>query len=236
MHRIDTCAKVLLVAFSTSFCVAADHCSLKVVVRASNGLEPETVVAVRTSSGRIIEKENESGGVQFCGLGVKPVTVMVGGACNHVTIDNLELVWGEMRTVNVVYDPCQNRDGPPSTACEVLLFLHDESGGFIDGAEAQLSSPLAATYRTDSYGRLLMSFRFGTTIKGTLTKPGLGGSAFEYDCSVRNPTIEADVILRNLKRQRGSAGFRNAPIWVDGGCAGDFGQRGAPVAGDAGRE
>jgi hypothetical protein len=111
-----------------SSCLAAEGvCSLSVRVLAPDGRRPEASVSVREASGRVTDKEQEDGDVQFCDLGIAPVTVKVGGdgLCNQVTIHNVPISWDHPYRLTVTYDPeaCDehHRAPPPVPICEVLF-------------------------------------------------------------------------------------------------------------------
>lgn len=180
---------------------STDHCALLVVVRTSEDLEPETRVRVITSYGRTLERENEAGGVRFCELGSKPVTILVGNACNVVTINNVELVWGQTRRVRVIYDPCKRHDPPPSPTpgCEIVLFVWGNDGSPLPGAAVQIESPIEHDYTSDLFGRVLLTFRFGATIRGTVSKPGFRAEQLALDCTRQQPTIETEMKLLRVK-------------------------------------
>ena len=71
----------LLVQAASLQAVAADrsNCALTVRVLSQNGQDVEAPVTVEEKNGRVLEKEHSHGGVQFCDLGILPVTVKVGG-------------------------------------------------------------------------------------------------------------------------------------------------------------
>jgi hypothetical protein len=60
------------------FC-AQSYCSLKIQVLTPDGKSPAALVEVREENGRKIEKEQIPGhDLEFCDLGILPVTVVVG--------------------------------------------------------------------------------------------------------------------------------------------------------------
>src|SRR5438309_918902 len=91
---------------STAAC-ASDFCSLTVHVETPSGYAPTGVsVGVLESSGRTETLLTSQGEAKFCGLGIGPVTIEVGGRerCNPVSVRNVALSWGTERVLRVVYD------------------------------------------------------------------------------------------------------------------------------------
>src|ERR1700722_6017722 len=89
---------------------AADYCSLTVEVRTPDGKRPEANVTVLQHDGHELYQMAERGDARFCGLGLRPVTVKVGGdgTCNQVVVHDVPLYWEKEHHVKVVYDvmPC----------------------------------------------------------------------------------------------------------------------------------
>ncbi len=122
---------------------AKDYCSLRVRVLAPNGQRPLVLVTVYEKSGRKVEKrQGPSEDLQFCDLGIEPVTVVVGlKGCNQVVINDVPLSWQEPYTLKVIHDyvSCMREEGPPpKPVCEVLLRIArhrrkvDRQGDFED--------------------------------------------------------------------------------------------------------
>jgi hypothetical protein len=106
---------------------AQQYCSLSVNID-SQGQPVEAKVAVQESDGRTTEKMANFGSVQFCDLGIKPITISAGHpACNQAVVRNVGLHWGITIKVKMIYDrePCIV-DEPPVAACQMLFRFADE--------------------------------------------------------------------------------------------------------------
>ncbi len=176
----------------------ADFCSLRVVVTSSGGGEPDVPVIVELSSGRVIKKRYQSGGVEFCDLGIRPVKLVIGNECNEVTLSNVVLTWGELRTVRAIYDFCPVRERMPGTACEILLTARGESGEPLGGAKIHFTQPVPVTYTADKYGRILTGFGFGKRVEGEVSIDGHAPGVFAFRCTQEKPTIETEILLKRL--------------------------------------
>ena len=97
-------------------------------------------MSVKEQSGRVTEKEQEDDDVQFCDLGITPVTVTVGsaGLCNQVTIHNVPISRERPYHLLVTYDPeacyVYHRSPPPVPICEILFRVQDPQGNWIPGS------------------------------------------------------------------------------------------------------
>jgi hypothetical protein len=135
---------------------AQGYCSLSVTVVDTQGRTVEANVAVQESDGRTIEKMTNFGSLQFCDLGIKPVTISVGRpACNQAVVRNVGLRWGTTIKVNMMYDrePCLV-DEPPLAACQMLFRFADAEQRWLKGVALKLQSPEVKTFSADEYGRV----------------------------------------------------------------------------------
>lgn len=74
-HLTSTCFLFLLCATEAS---AADYCSLTVRVLSADGRREEALVSVEERNGRRLERDPTAEDVEFCHLGLTPVTVKGG--------------------------------------------------------------------------------------------------------------------------------------------------------------
>ena len=167
---------------------AQNYCSLRVSVLAPNGQRPEVPVEVREKNGRKIEKEQDiTTDLQFCDLGILPVTVVVGlQGCNQVVINDVPLRWKEPYTLKVTYDPklcMDHRVPPPTPYCEVLLRITGPDGKWISNATVAFDDPTRPQLRTDSAGRAFDLVKLNGILKGTVTAPGYAPKTFSVACS-----------------------------------------------------
>jgi hypothetical protein len=146
-----------------AFCLCAmsaeNVCSLTVKVLSPNGRALYAPVSVQEQNGRVEDKDQEDGSVQFCDLGILPVTVTVGniGMCNQVTVQNVPVTWRQPYLLTVTYDPeaCGRREvvPPPVPICEMLFRVADAAGNWVSGAALTLAAPTRDLLKTDQYGR-----------------------------------------------------------------------------------
>jgi len=184
---------------------AASYCSLKVIVVNAGGDEVEAAVRVTEPNGRILEQENKLGGIEFCDLGVLPVTVTVGSeaACNAVTVRNVKLSWGVTSVVKVIYDreSCLHHPPPdPVPLCRILLRIADGQQHWLSGAQVKLSTPFQHTYTADDYGRVMLRSEHGPDLQGVVSFAGYSLKEFKFPCSLTHFQEEHRLVLEKVAK------------------------------------
>ncbi len=182
---------------------AQDYCSLIVKVVDPTGREVEARVSVVEQDGHTTERDNRPGGVKFCGLGIKPVSVVVGHpACNQVTVRNVSLDWNETTTVHIIYDrqPCLI-DRPPVAACEFLFRVVDSKDTPLGSASLKMIKPFDQVYRGDRYGRILVRIAAYQTLDALITAKGYMNREVSIRCISDNQSLERRVTLEREERQ-----------------------------------
>jgi hypothetical protein len=198
-----SCRLLLLVCATAAF--GQDECSLIVKVLSPDGRELEAYVKVEERNGRIVEKEYVPGGLQFCDLGIFPITVTVGRdrSCNQVVVRNVPISWQKPLTLYVTYypDPCLVRYPPaPEPGCEILFRISDANGEWVQGATVEIRAPTSATLTADRFGRAWTVSRTQTDIRGAITAHGYESEKFHIRCEFAEK-IEHWVVL-TAKRAR----------------------------------
>jgi hypothetical protein len=202
MLQMKTCTTylaLLLLVWSTTTS-AASYCSLKVIVVNPEGIEVEAAVRVTEPNGRILEQENKLGGIEFCDLGVSPVTVAVGSeaACNAVTVRNVKLRWRVTSVVKVIYDreACIQHPPPdPVPLCKILLRIADAQKHWLSGAQVKVSTPFQHTYTADEYGRVMLRSEYGPDLQGVVNLAGYSPKEFKFPCSLNHFQEEHHLVL-----------------------------------------
>ncbi len=178
---------------------AQDQCSLAVRVLLPDGRRPEAPIAVQEQSGLVQEKEQDDTDVQFCDLGILPVTVKVGsdGLCNQITIRDVPVSLERTYVLTVTYDPlaCTERVPPPVPICEVLFRIADSKGVWQSNASLRVATPKQIERSTDRFGRALFVIKAGEKLQGAVEAPNFSPSAFEVGCSRSEPKIEKVIQL-----------------------------------------
>lgn len=164
------------------------HCPLKVIVRDPAGRSIFSPVIVREANGTTIEKEHKPGGVDFCEVGVLPVTVRVGGpgTCNEVAIHEVPLQWSQQYVLTVTRDlePCLvDQPPPPSPLCQVLIRIRDSDGTWISNGLVNFVKPSSRTLITDRFGRTLLVVPLGSETSGEVQAHGFARRPFQLTCS-----------------------------------------------------
>ena len=145
-------------------------------------------VSVIEKNGRREEKSQDtSGDVQFCDLGILPVTVVVGQkGCNQIVVKDVPLSWRQPYTLHVTWDwePCQ-KDAvpPPKPLCQVLFRIADSDGKWIKKAAVTLREPALPQLRTDSAGRVFFIVGLNDRVRGTVGAPGYVLKKFSFACT-----------------------------------------------------
>ena len=201
LHQVIRSGALLLVLGSLHGIAVADYCSLAVRVLSPEQRRPvDVLVSVREKSGRVVEKETTTEDVRFCGLGITPVTVTVGGdTCNQVVVRDVPLEWNEQYLLTVTYDPepCMPERPPaPVPVCQVLFRVSDSKGNWIEKASIhfQGSSGLPPM-ETDSAGRALGVLKLGDKITGAVDSRGYASKPFSVSCSRSDPVREQSIKL-----------------------------------------
>ncbi len=181
---------------STTVNVAAQNvCSLTVRALAPDGRRGRFWVTVKEENGHKEEKMQGNEDVQFCDLGILPVTVTVGnaGTCNQVTIHDVPVSWERPYLLKVTYDPqaCDiwEQVPPPVPLCELLFRVSDAKGNWLSGASLKLSNPRPGTVKlvgkleTDRYGRAHLIAARGDSVVGSVSANGFRSEEFDFVCS-----------------------------------------------------
>jgi len=179
---------------------AQDYCSLKVRVLTPKGERPEALVAVQERNGRNLEKEQGlSDDVQFCDLGLLPVTVVVGlKGCNQIVVNDVPLSWREPYLLTVTWDfePCLEEKPPaPVPVCEVLFRVSGPDGRWLDKATVSFDAPTRPPLQTDSSGRARTLISVDQRLEGSVSVPGNSPKKFSVGCSRSEPIHEEMVTL-----------------------------------------
>lgn len=185
---------IMLVAAATL--QAAGYCSLKVKVQGPSGNAVDTRVVIEEEHGWKAEKATRHGQVEFCGLGINPVTVTVGSVgCNQVVVHNVPLGWNETTTLPVLYDreSCQG-ETLPVAACAFLLRFADANHGPI-AASFKAEKPFPNSHNGDEYGRIFIRIAAGQELSGTASAPGYKPTPVSIPCVSKNQRLDQVVVL-----------------------------------------
>jgi hypothetical protein len=163
-----------------------NYCSLQVQVQTPTGQLPEALVEVREENGRKIEKEQRPGHeVQFCDLGILPVTVTVGLKDCEVVVKNVYLRWGQTYTLKVIYDQerCSDEKAPPpKPLCQVVLRVKAQNKAWIGGAVAKFDDTSRPPAVTDQAGRAMFYLGLNERVQGNITARGFNAKEFSLGC------------------------------------------------------
>ena len=189
-------SSVLLFCLATSL-YASDHCSLIVRVSDPKGTTVTARIAVEEREGTTWREDSQSGSASFCGLGITPVTVSVGGpSCNQVIVRNVLLQWGMTTVLPVIYnrEPCLV-DAPPIAACVFLFRFVDSEGRAISGATVRVRSPRQEVLKGDEYGRVFTTIAAGQDLQATGLATSFASTDLEIPCTSENLRVERRVKL-----------------------------------------
>jgi hypothetical protein len=202
--------RLALITFGLAFtlCVtpssqAQDYCSLRVRVIAPDGRRfADVLVAVNEPNGRTLEKWQKSKqDVEFCDLGVSPVTVTVGlKGCNPIVVNGVRLFWQEPYTLKVIYDMehcMRETPPPPKLLCQILFRVRDSAGEWIKNAELKFANSVHSKFQTDNAGRALFSMGLNDQIQGTASAPEHATKTFSVTCSESEVREELLVLEKN---------------------------------------
>jgi hypothetical protein len=166
---------------------AQNYCSLRVQVLTPSGQRPGALVEVRERNGRKIEKEQAPGhDLEFCDLGLLPVTVVVGLKDCEVVISDVNLSWGQPYTLKVTYDQerCMDeRPKAPKPFCRVLLRVNTPVKKWISAATVKFDESSRPPMQTDQSGRALFSVGLNERVHGFVTASGYNSKEFSVACS-----------------------------------------------------
>jgi hypothetical protein len=179
---------------------AAAYCSLIVTVHNAAGEGVSVRIAVEETNGWRVAESASQGSAKLCGLGIKPVTVIVGdAACNQVTVRNVPLQWNTTQTLPVTYDetPCRS-DTPPVAACAFVLRFIDTSHQPIGTLSFATTKPFPQTYRADDYGRVMVRIAAGQEMLGEGSASGYKPVQVSIRCTSENMSVERVLQLARI--------------------------------------
>ena len=187
VYQLKLAFGIALYLFSSAGALGAQkYCSLKVQVLSPDGERPAALVEVREQNGWKTEKEQAPGhDVEFCDLGILPVTVIVGLKDCAVTVSDVYLRWKRPYTLKVTYDQencMDDRPKPPKPLCQVLLRVNSSNKKWISGATVKFDEPSLSPIQTDDAGRALFSLLKGDSVTGSIGAPGYGTTKFAIEC------------------------------------------------------
>ncbi len=189
LHRlVFLCGVAWCLLGSSPVPAAQGYCSLNVRVQTPDGhQQPAVSVEVQERNRRKIEKEEGvTGDVQFCDLGILPVTVVVGlHRCNQVAVNDVPLSWKRPYTLYVTYDfePCvRDLPPPPTPYCKVLLRVKGSDGKWVRDATVKYD-PDHPALQTDSAGRAFTVVTLNKNLRGSISAPGYSLKTFSIACS-----------------------------------------------------
>jgi hypothetical protein len=152
---------VLAVCFVNSLAAVAQHqCSLIVQVLSPRGGPGYAVVDVREMDGRELQQDYKGKNLEFCDLGILPVTVTahLGPSCTEVAVHNVFTSLDRSYVLKIIYDPedCSPEPSPIGATCHLLLRVRDSEGKAVPNASIHLRMPKDSQHRSDRFGRLLI--------------------------------------------------------------------------------
>jgi hypothetical protein len=177
--------------------------SLLVTVVDPSGSEVEAAVTLTDTNGTQIKKENETGGVKFYGLGVEPVTIVVGKSpCNQVTVRDIPLRWDDTVRVKVVYNvqDCLI-DLPHSSTCGVVIRVLDADANPVAEPSISVSAPHRISANGDKFGRYFVNVPFGGVLLAEVSAPGMKGASIRTPCAGDRRLVDSFVTLRRASKE-----------------------------------
>jgi len=194
---------ILLFAIGLGSSLAAESCSLIVqVIDPNNNMVSGVSVMLHEGNGRVdVSSTSDRGEAQFCDLGIRAVTVIVGSSsCNQVTVSKVPLVWAVTRTVKVSYDraACLLDEPPPILPCSILLRFADKNGKWIPGVGFKPAQNRAPLIRSDVYGRIMVRMERGEILQTATEKAGYLPHSIDIACSTGLTDRELIVTLQIL--------------------------------------
>jgi hypothetical protein len=165
-------------------------------VLAPSGEAVRARVVVEERNGWKAEQTSESGPLEFCGLGIHPVSVTVGDiGCNQVVVRNVPLSWEETTHLSVTYDkaPCLG-ESPGVAACAFLLRFvgaHDPLGG----VSFEEQKPFPESRVADEFGRIFIRIAAGQELIGVASVRGYKPAQIALPCESNSQRLEKIVVL-----------------------------------------
>jgi hypothetical protein len=157
-----------------STALGQDYCSLVVKVVDPQQRRAAARVSVEERDGRIEVKETEGADLDFCDLGISPVSITVGHpACNQAVVRNVGLDWNRTTRMTIIYDraPCL-KDTSPVAACQILLRFRNPQQQWLAKVALELQGPYPQTLSSDKFGRQLIRVVAGQSVRGHATAEG----------------------------------------------------------------
>jgi len=185
-----------LFLFSADCFAAEKYCSLEVTVE-SEYTDPILVTVVE-ADGWKSQRDTEAGVARFCGLGIRPVSVVVGKAgCNQVTVRDVPLRWMKTIALRVVHQrsPCLG-ESPPVAACSFLLRFSNHEREAIGGVALKAQAPIPEVREADEYGRIFFRIAAGKTLTGVADHDGYLPQSVSIECVRANAWLERLVVLQ----------------------------------------
>ena len=176
---------------------AVAYCSLSVKVENPHGGLVETRVIVEEQNGVKTEQMTTREPSRFCGLGITPVSIIVGrDGCNQVIVRKVPLSWDETRHLSIIYDeaPCQV-DVPPVAACAILLRVVAVNHGPLGKVLFKAQKPFPASYNADEYGRIFVRVAAGLELSGVISATGYQPAEIRIPCISKNYRVEERIVL-----------------------------------------
>jgi hypothetical protein len=191
---------IFLLLFINGVATAApDYCSLVVRVLRPVGLPlPGIQVIVSEPSGVVVVGNTaENGEAQFCGLGVRGVTIKVGrSSCNQLLVQNVPLAWNSTREVQVTYVACPIESPTVYPLCSVLFRFRDENEKWI--SNVSFTPPIRRTpmLASDDFGRAMVRMDRGEELHLTTAHPGYVPENIDLRCDDNLVGPERLITLR----------------------------------------
>jgi hypothetical protein len=179
-----------------------DYCSLVVKVVDPQQRRATARVTVEERDGRTEVKETEGGDLEFCDLGISPVTITVGHpACNQAVVRNVGLEWNRTTETTIIYDraACLT-DTPPVAACQILLRFRNPQQEALAKVTLELQTPHPWTLSSDKFGRELIRVVAGQRLRGQATAEGYRPATIDIDCSRDHTRFEQIVTFEKDPR------------------------------------
>jgi hypothetical protein len=207
--RFDVLYKILglIAATATLMCNSTNlhaqgYCSLSVTLVDPQGNSVDAKVSVQERDGRTIEKMATLGSVQFCDLGITPVSITVGDSgCNQAILRNVGVRWGITTKVRIIYDQAScNVDGPPVAACQMLFRFADPAGHWLSGVVLRMRSPYDQSLTADEFGRLLIRTPAFKELLGSASIADYDTAEIRMPCISENYSVEQHITLKKTAR------------------------------------
>jgi hypothetical protein len=190
----------VIFVFAATGLRAAGYCSLTVKVESPSGKAVDVRVVIEEENGWKTEGMTKLGVAEFCGLGIRPVSVTVGPAgCSQVVVRKVPIDWNQPRRISVLYDQGScNVDTPPVAACALLLRFIDSNRVPINTATLSELKPFARSHSADDYGRILVRIADGQELSGEVLAKGYKPVQISIPCTTLNQRLEQMVVLERF--------------------------------------